>query len=346
MRVLVTGGAGFIGSNLVKILVDEGIDVNVLYLPNDYLGNIKDIKCKLCPGNVLDKKSLEKAIEGCQQVYHLAAIYRLWLPRMELMREVNVFGTKNMMEVCLENKIEKVVFTRSIARFGGQGLDKDATEESPFAFADTGDLYSVTKYESHQLVLDFFEKGLNVSIAAPCGPVGPGDYGPTPTGGALLSALNLPVTFGLKTITNLGDVRDIAHGHFLAMEKGKPGRSYLLGNENVEYERVLKISLEIANIKKPILKYSPYFLLKIMGYLMLLNTRLITKKQPIITPAGVRIMAMGLRADCSRAIKELGLPTRPIEESLRDAMIWFAENGYIKNKKAVKNILELEKEIA
>jgi len=341
MRVLVTGGAGLIGSNLVKILVNRGIEVNVLHLPKDDLRNLKGVKCNLIPGNTLDIESLKRAMKGCTQIYHLAAIYALWLPRMELMREVNVEGTRNVMQLCFDNKnIEKIVYTSSIALFGGQGLDNDGTEDSPFAL--NMDLYPITKYEAHKVVMSFHKKGLNVTIVAPTGPIGPGDYGPTPTGRAILSPLNLPVAIVLNNITNLGDVRDIAMGHILAMEKGKAGRSYLLGNENVEFGRAVALGSKLTGIKKPVLWKIPHFVLTIASYIMLLGAK-IFKKPPMLTPSALKMMDLGLRADCSRAINELGLPTRPIEESLRDALIWFAENGYINDKKAVNRLVSLKK---
>ena len=293
MRVLVTGGAGLIGSNLVKLLlVDRGIEVNVLHLPKDDLRNLKGVNCNLIPGNTLDMESLKRAMKGCNQVYHLAAIYALWLPRMELMREVNVEGTRNVMQLCLSNKnIEKVVYTSSIALFGGQGLDKDGTEESPFAL--NMDLYPITKFEAHKVVMGFQKKGLNVTIVAPTGPIGPGDYGPTPTGRAILSPFNLPVAIVLNNITNLGDVRDIAMGHILAMEKGKAGRSYLLGNENVEFGRAVALGSQITGIKKPVLWKIPHFILTIASYVMLLGAK-IFKNPPMLTPSALKMMDLGL----------------------------------------------------
>jgi len=345
MRVLVTGGAGLIGSNLVKQLLENGVDVNVLHLPGDDLRNLQGLDVQLFEGSVLDIDSLKRAISRCSRVYHLAAIYALWLPRMELMREVNVEGTRNVMQLCLDMEIEKVVYCSSIACFGGQGLDKDATENSPFALDECGDLYSMTKHEAHKLVMGFFSNGLNVTIVAPCGPVGPGDYGPTPTGRAILSAVNLPLVVVLKNITNLGDVRDIAYGHILAMERGEPGRTYLLGNCNCDFREMTLKGLEIIGIKKPVLSWIPHFVLKVMAHVMLAWANHVSGKPPLLTPAILKTMDLGLRADCSRAIEELGLPVRPIEESIRDSLIWFAENGFIRSRRIAKKLIKMKYEL-
>ena len=121
MKTLVTGGAGFIGSNLVRQLVAKDVDVKVLHLPNENLQNLEGLDVELIAGNVLESGSLLKAIKGCNQVYHLAAIYALWLPNPRLMFDVNVQGSKNVFDLCIKQSIEKVVHTSSLVCFGGQG---------------------------------------------------------------------------------------------------------------------------------------------------------------------------------------------------------------------------------
>ncbi|ACL02585.1 NAD-dependent epimerase/dehydratase [Desulfatibacillum aliphaticivorans] len=338
--VMVTGGAGFIGSNLVRQLIEKGVNVRVFHLPGDDLRNLSGLDVELMEGNVLDVDSIKRCMSGCHQVYHLAAIYALWIPNMQLMHKVNVEGARNVMRLAGELDVEKTVYCSSIALFGGQGPDKDADENSPFALGDSGSYYAWTKYASHQVVAAFCEKGLNATIVAPCGPLGPGDYGPTPTGRILTSAVNMPVVFRFRSIANMVDVRDVAAGHILAMEKGEPGRSYLLGGENLAYETIVRTALEIAGMKKLLLP-APAPLARAAGSLLLRYSQAVSKKPPLLTPSEVNIGTKGLRADCSRAKKELGYTPRPLRQSIRDALVWFAKNGYITNKKASKNLLSL-----
>ena len=142
------------------------------------------------------------------------------------------------------------------------------------------------------------------------------------------------------TITNFGDVRDIALGHVLALEKGKTGETYLLGHQNVSALELAKFTMKILDIKKPVIPV-PFFLARIAGYLALWFTKTISRKPPLITPEAVAISELHLAADCSKAVKELGLPQTDIKVSLTDALIWFANNGDIKNKSLLNKIARL-----
>jgi dihydroflavonol-4-reductase len=350
MKVLVTGGAGFIGSHVVKILLQRDYQVRVLHLPNEKLDNLADvIDCiELQAGDITHYSQVVDAMTGCEQVIHLAAVYALWLPDQELMRRVNVNGTENVLRAAKELKLGRVVCTSSIARFGGQGIDSDghvkaATEKSPFALAATKSVYAITKAEGHEVAVNAAKAGQDVVICAPTGPVGPGDIGPTPTGKLILTVATLPLLATPNTITNFADVRDIALGHVLALEKGKTGETYLLGHQNVSAMELAQHTMELLGLKKPVLPV-PFLLAKVGGYLALWFTQYISRKPPLITPEAVAISERHLAADCSKAVKELGLPQTDIKVSLADSLIWFSENGYIKQASIRKKISGLVSE--
>ena len=330
MKSLVTGGAGFIGSWVVRELLAEGIEPRVLLLKGEDERNLEGLDVERIWGDIRDASSVQKAMQGCRWAFHLAAIYALWLPRPGLMREVNVDGTRNVLQAALEKGVERLIYTSTIAVFGGQGLETDATEESPFVLGPTRDLYAISKYESHKIALEFVDKGLDLTIVAPCGPIGPGDVGPTPTGRFLLSSVNLPLCPIVGTIANFGDVRDMARGHVLAARKGRTGESYLLGNENLWYHELASMAHEATGIRKSTVRI-PAPLLKIGAHAMKLMAEAGIKRPPLITPTSVDIGTRGLRADCSKAIHELGLPQTPMKKAVKDALVWFARNGYIKN---------------
>lgn len=343
-KIFVTGGAGFIGSHVVKLLLQRSYQVKVLHLPNEKLDNLADVReqIELQTGDITEYSQVIAAMKGCDQVIHLAAVYALWLPDQELMRRVNVQGTENILRAAKELSLGRVVCTSSIARFGGQGCDvygkvKSGTENSPFALAATKSVYAITKAEGHEVAVNAAKAGQDVVICAPTGPVGPGDIGPTPTGKLMLTVATLPLLATPDTVTNFGDVRDIALGHVLALEKGKTGETYLLGHQNVSALELARLTMDILQIKKTVIPV-PFKLAKIGGYLALWFTQYVSRRPPLITPEAVAISELHLAVDCLKAVKELGLPQTDIKTSLTDALIWFANNGYIKNKSLLKKI--------
>jgi dihydroflavonol-4-reductase len=160
-------------------------------------------------------------------------------------------------------------------------------------------------------------------------PIGPGDIGPTPTGKYLIGLMKLPIAYYIDTISNAADVRDIAHGHLLAMEKGQQGRSYILGGmRDVTMKEIVDICLKISGKKALLLKVPPK-VFEAVGYAMEMYADFISGEAPMITSRAAKANVLGLKTDCSRAIMELGYTSRPLEESIRDALDWFRSNGYL-----------------
>lgn len=327
-QILVTGGAGFIGSSVVKALRQRYPEarVRVMHLPNENLLNLQGVEgIELMAGNLLNPLDVKCAVQGCDAVFHLAAIYALWLPDMGLLDRVNVDGTRLVLEECLQQGVKRVVHTSSFAVFAGQGLDKSCDEHSAFALSESH--YSRTKYESHRLAEWYARNGLDVVIVCPCCPVGPGDVGPTPTGRIIADMFATPVAVALVTESNYIDVRDCAMGHVLALEKGRRGESYILGGENYTHEDIVRRVLRITGMQRHVIVLRPDAL-KPAAHLLTLAAKF-TKKAPFTTPVEIEITKKGLIADASKARRELGLTVRPIEETLRDALAWFVRNGYI-----------------
>ena len=341
MKVLVTGAAGFIGSHVTRLCVERGWQVRALHLPKEDLRNLAALDCEKLAGDVTDGNAMRRAAEGCELVFHLAAIYALWTRDPARLYQVNVGGTRTVLEAARDRGVRRVVVTSSIARFGGQGRDPDgrfrrATEESRFALAPTGDLYSRTKAEAHELALSFARE-LDVVGVAPTGPIGPGDLGPTPTGRLLLAALTLPVVTVMDTVTNFADVRDMARGHLLAAERGRRGQCYLLGNEDLSLAELARRALSRWGIERRILSIPPR-LARVAARAAVAAAEL-TGRPPLLTPAAVAIAELGLAADCSRAFDELGLPRSPIDHALADALTWFARNGYLRDRALTRRVL-------
>lgn len=327
MKALVTGSAGFIGSNVVRTLLEDGHDVRALHLPNEDLRNLRDLDVERVRGDVTDASSMREAVRGCEVVFHLAAVYALWTKDAGLMHRVNVRGTENVLAAARAEGVRRVVHTSSIARFGGQGPRRRATEESEFALGVTGDPYSRSKADAHEVALRAAREQ-DVVIVAPCGPIGPGDAGPTPTGRLLLSAVNMPVALVADTATNFADVRDMARAHLLAAEKGKRGETYLLGCRDVSLAEIARMALDALGADKRIV-VAPFALASVVARGLQLVADRVTRRPPLFTPQAVRIAKLGLRADCTKAVRELGMPQSPIERAVADAMAWFGREGYL-----------------
>ena len=329
MQALVTGAGGFVGHQVVRTLLEAGHRVRALVLARETRVNLEGLDVEVVVGDVTDRASLVPAMRDVDAVFHLAAIYALWLRDPEQMWRVNVEGTRNVLELARERAI-RVVHTSSIARFGGQGRGSRATEASPFRLGLTGDLYSISKNAAHELALSAAAAGDDVVIAAPCGPIGPGDVAPTPTGKLLIACLAMPIVTVTDTITNFIDVRDVALGHLRAYERGRAGDVFLLGHRDLRLAELAKIALRLlGRAHRPVIEV-PRSLAHAAGHAALAVAG-ITGHTPLLTPAAVRIADLGLAADASHASATLDLPCTPIETSIADALAWFDARGYLRH---------------
>lgn len=329
-RILLTGGAGFVGSNVVRVLRERypQAKLRVMHLPRENLLNLKGMdEVELVAGDVLKQDEVDRAVAGCDVVFHLAAIYAVWLPDMSLIGKVNVEGTRNVLESCLKQGVKRVVHTSSAVCYCGHGPDVVCTEESPFAMH--GSHYAESKFASHKVAQEYAKKGLDVVIVCPVGPVGPGDVGPTPTGRMIAEAFHMPVKVAMRSRMNLIDVRDCAVGHVLALEKGRTGESYLLGGEIVWHRELLERALRVSGRSARVFEVNPKVLLP-YAYVATFLARF-TKKAPLVTPMELHHAGGGLVCDAAKARRELGLVTRPLDETLRDALSWFATHGYLED---------------
>ncbi|WP_277588691.1 NAD-dependent epimerase/dehydratase family protein [Pseudomonas chlororaphis] len=334
-RILLTGGAGFVGSNVVKILRERYPDaaLRVLHLPRENLLNLNGLdEVELMVGDITDAADVARAVSDCDVVFHLAAIYAFWLPDMSLMQRVNVEGTRLVLEECLKQRVKRVVYTSSASCFAGHGLDIVSTEQ--FTFALGNQAYARSKHDSHVLAEAYAARGLDVVIVCPVVPMGPGDVGPTPSGRLITDIFTLPLALAPSSEMNIIDVRDCAMGHVLALEKGCSGESYILGGENYRYKDMLRRVLRLCGLRRTIVELSPMLLWPV-AHAMVLATRF-TGKPPLLTPAEIDLSRRGLVCDAAKARRELGLVVRPLEQTLRDALGWFVEHGYITEQKAVE----------
>jgi dihydroflavonol-4-reductase len=326
MKVFVTGATGFIGGQLTRELLADGCTVRVLVRPGSDRRNLVGLDVELWEGDLLDRDNLEQALAGIDTLYHAAADYRLWTRNPAVMYDINVTGTRNILEAALANNVRKVVYTSSVGTLGNPGDGRPGNEATPVAFSDMVGDYKKSKYLAEQEAETFLQRGLPLVIVNPSTPVGPGDVKPTPTGKIIVDFLNRKMPAYLDTGLNIIDVADCARGHILAAEKGEIGRKYILGNEDLTLRQILDLLAEITGLPAPRVRL-PYTPILLAAYL---NEAIsgITGREPLIPLAGVRMAKKFMFFDSSRAVRELGLPRRPAAEALARAVAWFRANGY------------------
>lgn len=328
MKTLVTGATGFIGSILVRELRKDGVEVRVLVRQNSDTKNIDDLDVEKAYGDIRDSESMKSALKGCDTFYQTAALYSFWAPDSKVFYDVNVEGTRISLNAALEQGVEKVVYTSTIAAVGFYGADCPVNEEAAYNLWNTGDHYSRSKYLGECEALKFYQRGLPLVIVNPAVVLGVQDIRPTPSGKILLDVLNRKMPGYIDGGMNLVDVEDVARGHILAAQKGRVGERYILGNENLPMNDYFKLIEEVSGIKAPRFKI-PYPAALIMGYMYQFVAN-ITKKQPVLTAPAVRMGSKYAYFDVSKAVNELDLPQTPVKTTIEKAVNWYRENGYVK----------------
>jgi dihydroflavonol-4-reductase len=270
------------------------------------------------------------AIAGAEAVFHVAADYRLWAANPGEIYESNVNGTVNVLKAALAAGAGRVVHTSSV---GALGLHPDGTpadENTPVSMNDMVGHYKRSKFLAEREAERFLEKGLAVVFVHPSTPVGPGDFKPTPTGKIVVDFLNRKMPAYIDTGLNLVDVRDVAEGHCLALEKGKIGEKYILGNRNLTLAQIFAILENICGVPAPRVKLPRTPILWLAGILNVIS--MVTGREPLVPYEGVKMAAKHMYFNPSKAVRELGFPQTPVETALSDAVSWFKLNGYVKEK--------------
>lgn len=331
-RVLVTGANGFIGSALVRALTDEGCRVVVLVEPGSDRASIDGLEVEEVHADIRDAHAVRRAVDGCQGVFHVAALYRFWAPDSKLFYSVNVDGTRNVLAAARDAGVEKVVYTSTV---GTLGLHPDGAPADETSYPDISHLfgsYKRSKYVAEHEVLRAAAEGCPVSIVMPTFPLGPRDRGPTPSGRLVLDFLNGRIPGFVDTVLNTVHVDDVARGHMLAFDKGTSGRSYILGGENLSLERLLAELAALTGLPRPGLKVPRSVSLGAAWVSDLVEGRVL-RRHPSIPLEAARMSTTRMAFDDSRAREELGYAPRPAVEAIEASARWFLDNGYVKEKR-------------
>jgi dihydroflavonol-4-reductase len=281
---------------------------------------VREIEVEAATGDLRDRDSLGRAAAGCGLVFHVAADYRLWAAHPEELYESNVGGTRNLLEAAREAGVDRVVYTSTV---GCIGMPRNGVgdETSPVGLEDMSGAYKRSKFLAEQVAMEFARDGLPVVIVNPTAPVGEQDIKPTPTGKIVLDFLKGDMPAFIDTGLNLVDVRDIAKGHLLAAERGRPGERYILGCENLTLADILRRLAGLAGRKAPSLRL-PYVVAYAAGMASTAWANA-TGAEPRVPLDAVRMARKKMFVSHDKAKRELGFEPSGVDGALARAIKWF-----------------------
>lgn len=325
-RVLVSGANGFVGSAVVRALLRHGYPVRALARPSSDIANLDGLDVEIARGDLLDPTSLERALQGCVGLFHVAADYRLWARDPHEIRRTNVRGTHAILLAARRCGVRRVVHTSSVATLGLHHDGTPSGEDTPVRLADMIGAYKRSKFLSEALVRRCARAGSDIVIVNPAAPVGPRDRKPTPTGRVILDAARGRMPAFVDTGLCVVHVDDVAEGHVLAYERGQRGRRYVLGGENMSLKAILAAVAALTGRRAPWLQL-PHAAVLPVAYAAEAWAR-VTGVAPGVTVDGVKLARHRMYFSSRRAEVELGYRARPAREALSDAIQWFRDNGY------------------
>jgi dihydroflavonol-4-reductase len=330
MKALVTGATGFVGGNLVRELLKQDFQVRTLVRESSSRENIDGLPVEIALGDLTDRASLDRAVADCDALFHVAASYSFWTPHPSVVYDTNVKGTENILTAAGNAGTAKIVYTSTESTIGIEGYNL-GTEKHTSTLISLSGHYKKSKLLAERLALKMCDQGLPITVVNPTMPMGPWDIKPTPSGQVVVDFLNGRMPAYVNTGLNVVDVEDVAKGHVLALEKGRIGERYILGNRNLTLRDILGVLETITGIRAPNVRI-PIWLALGAAYVDETVRGKMLNRAPRAPISAVRTARKFRHFDCSKAIRELGLPQTPIEESLRKAVLWFREHGYVRRR--------------
>jgi dihydroflavonol-4-reductase len=325
LTALVTGANGFVGAHVVRALTERGAHVRAFVRSSADLRALDGVDCEIVRGDLRDLESVERAVHGCDEVYHVAADYRLWVVDEAAMYAANLGGTRNLLTASKRFRVKKIVHTSTVGALG-IGADKIGREDTLVTLEDMVGPYKRSKFLAEQAALEGAREGLPVVIVNPSTPIGALDYKPTPTGRIIVEFLNRRMPAFMETGLNLACVEDVARGHLLAAERGRIGEKYILGGENLTLELMLQRLAAISGLSAPRVKI-PYAMA--FGFALGAEAvaRTLTHRAPRASLTEVRMARKKMFFDSAKARAELGYEAAPIDDGLARAIEFFRRIG-------------------
>jgi len=327
MTTLVTGASGFIGSAVVRQLVDAGHHVRGLVRPTSSLQNLEGVECEVVFGDLLDKRSLDAALSGCETLFHVGASYQFGIRNRDALYHINVDGTRNLMRAAAENYVERIVYTSSVATIHCSENARPADENAPSLLTDMVGHYKRSKFIAESEVMRLAQQdGLPVTIVSPTSVFGPRDYRPTPTGRIVVDFGRGRIPAFVDTGLNVVHVDDVAYGHLLALRNGAVGERYILGGDNMSLREILTTLAQQLGRKPPRVRLPRAPLLPIAWAAERIAH--ITARQPLMTVEELHMAKRPMYFSSEKAQESLGYNPRRATEALAEAADWFKHNEY------------------
>jgi dihydroflavonol-4-reductase len=330
-RVVVTGAAGFIGSAVVRALLARKVNVVALLEPGAVTSNLDGLDVERHEVDITNENQLAGAFDGAKYGFHLAAKFGFWPKDAASFYAVNVRGSQNVVRAATHAGVERIVFTSTVATLGlwetKQG--RPSTEDDVADISHLYGNYKQTKYVAEHEVLRLAAQGAPVVVVLPTMPHGPFDHRPTPSGKVVLDYLNGRMPGYVDTAMNVAHVDDLATGHLLALERGRQGRSYICGGENITMAQLLS-TLSDATGLPPADRRFPSLFPKIAGYVSSFVEGDVLGREPRVSLEAAQMASTTMTFDDARARAEIGYSSRPAALALFDSAQWFVEHGYVR----------------
>ena len=287
---------------------------------------IRELDVEVVTGDLRDPESLQRAVAGCQVVYHVAADYRLWTRDPRELFQSNVEGTRNLLLAARDAGVERIVYTSTVGCIGVPE-DRPGDENTEVSLQEMTGAYKRSKFQAEMVALEFAKSGLPVVIVNPTAPIGDHDFKPTPTGKIVVDYLKGDMPAFVDTGLNLVDVDDTALGHLQACERGRAGERYILGCQNLTLEQILTKLAEVSGGQAPRWRI-PYGIAYVAG-LASTGWANLTGQEPRAPLDGVKMARKRMFVSQDKAKRELGFNPGPVEAALKRAVDWFRANGYV-----------------
>ena len=326
MVVLVTGASGFIGANVARSFMERGYQVRALVRKESNTLALQGTSIELAYGDLLDRDSVARALQGCEALIHCAALYTFWARDPAPIYEANVGGTRLVLEEGMKAGVEKCVYTSTVSTIHAPA-DRPGVEDDWPAEEEMIGHYKRSKHRAEVVARRIGDEGLPVVIVNPTAPVGPWDVKPTPTGRIVLDFIRQRVPACIDTGMNVVDVEDVALGHVLALEKGTPGERYILGNANLTLRQMFGMLEDVSGVPAPRWNL-PMWVAVGAAYVDNVIEGGLMRREPAIPLEGVNVARKPVYVKCDKASRELGMPQRPVEEALEKAVGWFRAHSY------------------
>lgn len=326
MKTVVTGGGGFIGRHLVQLLAERGEAVRIVEKPGVAVTHPPGVEVVFA--DVRDRAAVREAMRNARFVYHLAANPQLWTRRRGHFRQVNYLGTVHVLDAALAAGADRVLHCSTESILTRASQTGAIVEEQEVSLADVIGPYCRSKFYAERYARRLAADGRPVVIVNPTLPVGPGDTGLSPPTQMILDCGRGKRSAYLDADLNLIDVRDVADGMTRAMDRGRPGRRYLLGAENWSVKRVFEFVADACGVPRPRWQV-PYPVALTAAYVSEFVSDVFTGRMPAASVTGVKLTRRTMRFDASRSFAELGLTPRPVRDGLREAIAWLREAGLL-----------------